>query len=106
MLSLTCATCMPHTENSCQSDVKSLMEMMAASPPHDIPHHFIDLIELMRMCSKPDLDTLKNLYVQPKRVDAKSGTNAAETAKMTMEKQYDTLLIYSTGCKRAICLYS
>lgn len=60
---------------------------MAESVPHDIPHLFIELIEVMKKCNISQLETLKENFVQCNKVDAPSGTPESEAARQEMEKQ-------------------
>ena len=88
MLNFSCITCVQQKEQGGLLDSRNQIELMADSPPHDIPFHFINLIEFMKKCSKRELDELKELYVQSRKVDAMSHhTKEANEAKKTMEKQ-------------------
>jgi hypothetical protein len=62
-------TCASHTGSDCQSDVTSLIKKMSTSSSSDIPALFLDLIKLMRTCSKSSLEDLSNSYVQSSWVD-------------------------------------
>lgn len=59
-------------EEGCQPDAENLIELMNDSLPHDIPHQFLELIEVMKKCSKSELDDLKDRYVQAVKVDDKT----------------------------------
>ena len=76
-----------HATEGCMPDIKNLIEIMADSGPYDIPHDFIDLIDLMKMCNKSELYSLTTDYVQPRKEDAESRTKESEEAKKKTEKQ-------------------
>jgi hypothetical protein len=68
-LKMTVEACDLHeqpTKEGCIADIRNLIEIMTDIDPHDIPHFFIDLIELMKTCNKTELDSLRREYVQPK----------------------------------------
>lgn len=68
-------------------DARNLINLMAVSVPHDIPHLFIELIRVMKKCSKADLVELKTEYVRPTVVDAWSGSEQDMVNKEIKEKQ-------------------
>lgn len=86
-LNSSCTTCMPHIEEGCYPAAEILIELMADSPPHDIPLLFVELIDVMKKCSEYDLESLRSRYVQSTR-PGKCCTEDADESKKIDEKQY------------------
>jgi hypothetical protein len=87
-LNFSCDTCVLQNEQGSLLDSEDLIELIADSPPHDILHHFANLIESMKKCSKLELDELKELYVQSNLMNTMSHQHTEEGNEMqkTMKK--------------------